>query len=330
MTANVVYQPCSEPVARKNLQSTILNPVLLDDIEALLDPVLAAALRAENPSGELHIWGLSPSFTENAWLAMQPNDVVIFNCKGVVTVASRFTHRSYNRKLAIQLWGLKDPEKGTTWEHIYFVSDVRHVSIPYPEILRSTEKQPRMSFYRFDGNDSARILARHEELLFDVAGEPVSLESARAEINQQMETDGIGSRMTRHEHYFIVRHLFKGLPSGRCCICLNEYPRRMLVAAHIKKRAACDKKEKLDIENIAAPMCRMGCDPLFEFGYISVRNGMVVKHPSIEVSDAILRYMDGVSGNNVSAWNNKTIKYFDWHRSTHGFEPDQMTGLLEF
>lgn len=329
MTAKVVYQPCSEPVARKNLQSTILNPIFLDDIEGVLDPDLAADLRSQNPSGKLHVWGLSPSFTQKAWLAMEPNDVVIFNCKGVVTVASRFTHRTHNRQLALQLWGLKDSAKGTTWEHVYFVSDVRHVSIPYPDVLRCAEKKPVMSFYRFGANDSTEILSRYEELLFDVVGVPVSLEKARTEINLQMETDGAGFRATRNEHHFIVRHLFKGLPVGKCCICLNEYPRNMLVAAHIKKRAACDKKEKLDIENIAAPMCRMGCDPLFEFGYISVREGVVVKHPSIEASDAILQYIDSVSGNAVPAWNTKTRRYFDWHRNTHGFEPVKATDLLE-
>jgi hypothetical protein len=103
----------------------------------------------------------------------------------------------------------------------------------------------------------------------------------------------------------------------------------MLVAAHIKKRASCDRKEKLDIENIAAPMCRMGCDPLFEFGYISVKNGAVVRHPSLEAPEAISSYIDGVLGNVVPAWSQKTKKYFQWHRDTHGFEPAEALELLQ-
>lgn len=106
MTVAVVYQPCSDPVARQNLQNTILNPIFIDDIVHFLDPALGAILRAENPSGKLYIWGLSPSNTEAAWLRMAPNDVVIFNVKGVVTVASRFTHRTRNRALALHLWGV--------------------------------------------------------------------------------------------------------------------------------------------------------------------------------------------------------------------------------
>jgi hypothetical protein len=329
MTVAVVYQPCSDPVARKNLQNTILNPIFLDDIEHLLDPALAATLRAESPSGKLYIWGLSPSNTESAWLRMAPNDVVMFNVKGVVTVTSRFTHRTRNRDLALHLWGLKDVNEGSTWENVYFVSDVRHVSIPYPHILLCTESQPRMSFNRFSESDSAAIINRYEELLCEVDDVPVSLEEARFEINLEMETDGSAPRPTRNEHRFIVKHLFKGLATGTCCICLNDYPRNMLVAAHIKKRASCDRNEKLDIENIAAPMCRMGCDPLFEFGYISVRDGVVVRHPSLEAPAAISSYIDGVLGNLVPAWGQKTKKYFQWHRDTHGFEPAETMELLE-
>lgn len=329
MTVAVVYQPCSDPVARQNLQNTILNPIFIDDIVHLLDPALAAILRAENPSGKLYIWGLSPSNTEAAWLRMAPNDVVIFNVKGVVTVASRFTHRTRNRALALHLWGFKDVSEGITWENVYFVSDVRHVSIPYPDILLCTESQPRMSFNRFSEADSAAIIDRYEKLLYELADEPISLEEARVEINLQMETDGSATRPTRNEHRFIVKHLFKGLATGTCCICLNDFPRNMLVAAHIKKRASCDRKEKLDIENIAAPMCRLGCDPLFEFGYISVKNGAVVRHPSLEAPAAISNYIDGLLGNFVPAWGPKTKKYFQWHRDTHGYEPAEALELVE-
>lgn len=43
MTARVIYQPCSDDVARKNLQTTILNPVLLSDIADLLSLELQAS-----------------------------------------------------------------------------------------------------------------------------------------------------------------------------------------------------------------------------------------------------------------------------------------------
>lgn len=44
MTARVIYQPCSDKIARKNLQTTVLNPVQFSDIQDLLDPELRSQL----------------------------------------------------------------------------------------------------------------------------------------------------------------------------------------------------------------------------------------------------------------------------------------------
>ncbi len=58
MTARVVYQPCSDDTARKNLQTTILNPVQLSEVEDLLEPELRAELHSAYPDGKLFIWDL--------------------------------------------------------------------------------------------------------------------------------------------------------------------------------------------------------------------------------------------------------------------------------
>ncbi|HHW1782254.1 TPA: hypothetical protein ACUT5A_003269, partial [Pseudomonas aeruginosa] len=125
MTARVVYQPCSDDTARKNLQTTILNPVQLSEVEDLLEPELRAELHSAYPDGKLFIWGLASPRTRNAWLTMEPGDTVIFNTKAVVTVSACFTHRTHNRDLALKLWGWADASSGITWENIYFVTDVR-------------------------------------------------------------------------------------------------------------------------------------------------------------------------------------------------------------
>ncbi|MCV4263748.1 hypothetical protein OH708_19750 [Pseudomonas capsici] len=328
MTIRVIYQPCSEKVARKNLQTTILNPVLLEEIGPLLDPGLLQVLHAEHPTGKVYIWGLSPSQTEKPWAAMQPGDLVLFNTQGVVTVTAQFSHRTHNRDLALRLWGYKDEAQNTTWENIYFVTHIRHIAIPFPEIQAVVKNQQRMAFFRYDAIDSQAILDQFIELTIGTNTPPVTLNEARREIDEDMETEGSASQSTRKEHRYIVDHLFGKKLTGTCCICQGEYPRKLLVAAHIKKRAACEKKEKLDIEHIAAPMCKMGCDPLFEHGYISVRDGIVVKHPSMEMTSAIEHYIDQLVDKKTPIWNGKNSKYFKWHRETHGFEPLQLSEAM--
>ena len=49
-----------------------------------------------------------------------------------------------------------------------------------------------------------------------------------------------------------------------------------LVAAHIKKRAACSLEEKKDYKSIVMPMCSFGCDYLYERGYIAVSDGKII------------------------------------------------------
>jgi len=323
MTARVIYQPCSEDVARKNLQTTILNPVPLREVADLLESELRAELSAAYPDGKLFIWGLASPRTKNAWLTMQPGDTVIFNTKTVVTVSACFTHRTHNRNLALKLWGWADAATESTWENIYFVTDVRHHAIRFKSIQAHINSRHDRSFYRYNEAQSAAIFERFPSLDHDYATSDVTLDEARQDIQGHL-TDGTGTRPTRLEHKYIVRQLFQGKLTGRCCICHNEYPRHLLVAAHIKKRSACSTKEKLDIENIAAPMCRLGCDPLFEHGYLAVRNGKVIKHPSREMTEATASYVERVLGNQVTGWSKKNRKYFEWHLDAHGFEPREL------
>lgn len=327
MTARVIYQPCSEKIARKNLQTTILNPVQFNDIQDLLDPELRSQLSNAYPNGRLTIWGLASPKTRNAWLAMNPGDTVIFNTNTVITVSACFTHRTHNRDLALKLWGWADAASESTWENIYFVTDVRHHAISFKAIQACIGSAHDRSFYRYDEAQSTTILDHFPSLDHDFTPADVTLEEARQDIKNQ-PTDGTANRPTRLEHRYIVRHLFRNNPTSHCCICLNEYPRHLLVAAHIKKRSACSSQEKLDIENIAIPMCRLGCDPLFEHGYLSVRDGIVVKHPSREMTLATANYVETVIGKKVAGWGRKNRKYFAWHLAAHGFEPGNLAGLI--
>ncbi|GIN91112.1 hypothetical protein J22TS1_21630 [Siminovitchia terrae] len=54
-----------------------------------------------------------------------------------------------------------------------------------------------------------------------------------------------------------------------------EFPISFLIASHIKNRSFCKNEKKPDYKNILVPMCKFGCDDLFEKGYISVINGKI-------------------------------------------------------
>ena len=103
---------------------------------------------------------------------------------------------------------------------------------------------------------------------------------------------------------------------ARCSICGSDLPTELLVAAHIKKRSQCSLEEKKDLKNIATPMCILGCDALFERGYIAVVKGKIVsvKPPSTQHVQTHIEILLGESCRDFKETNEK---YYDWHFEFH-------------
>jgi len=120
-------------------------------------------------------------------------------------------------------------------------------------------------------------------------------------------------RLQRTEQSFLRSKLFRDNKYAECCICGELMPVQLLVCAHIKKRAKCSDEEKRDFNNVVAAMCRLGCDELFERGYISVENGKVTSFPRGPLLQKVDGYIKNLTGKKVSAYDSGSKKYFDWH-----------------
>jgi len=128
-----------------------------------------------------------------------------------------------------------------------------------------------------------------------------------------VELDPESMSKRRAEQIFLRAHLLKGLRNGECAICGSVFPENLLVAAHIKERSSCTNEEKLDFEAIASLMCKMGCDALFEHGYIYVNNGIISKN-SIPINTLHLnKVLEKLDGKAVANWY-KSEKYYTWHK----------------
>ena len=131
---------------------------------------------------------------------------------------------------------------------------------------------------------------------------------------KETETEIMSSR--RLEQGYLKRSLFGENTIGTCACCKKEYPISYLVTAHIKKRAFCKPNEKKDI-NIVMPMCKFGCDELYEKGYISVSNGIFIDMSKTPTSVELQGYIDKITGSKCDFFNDKTRIYFDWHYKQH-------------
>lgn len=183
------------------------------------------------------------------------------------------------------------------------------------EVLVRAGYGARMSNAKI-GNAPSFIVSRNISVE-DSSIDSVSAARLLPSIIDEVDLDRDSRAKSRKEQSFLRAYLLSNCPTGSCVICRYDFPFDMLVAAHLKKRAECTTDEKKDIGNVAALMCKTGCDDLYEKGYISVDGGRVVetkKHTGTSrLSDVISR----VLGNEVPNWPD-SAKYYEWHHLKFG------------
>src|SRR5207248_955908 len=82
------------------------------------------------------------------------------------------------------------------------------------------------------------------------------------------------------------------------------------VAAHVKPRGKCNYAERRDLSN-SVLMCKLGCDPLFERGYIVVKEGeiRVGKRSNLQPAP---EYIQRLVGSTTPEYRAANAKYFAW------------------
>jgi len=308
----VILQPCANKDAREHYADTIENTKSLDSISQFLSNKELDELKEIYPQGQVAIWGVTPS-QSTKWKKIQPGDVTLLAKEGAVFASAVTTYKIHNYTLASQLWGFDN--KGNTWEYIYFLSEVKNQHIPYKELNKTipyNENYVIQGFSILDEEKSINVLEAFDlesETYFPDIDTKELFEDLKNEDSLEIKSKTAG----RKEQSAIRKILFKNKPIGVCCICNKEYPVKFLWAAHIKKRSKSTLDEKKDLENIAAPMCKFGCDELYEKGYIGVKKGNVIQIKNKELTKNIQSYIDSITDNNCPSWNDNTKHYFDWH-----------------
>ena len=131
-------------------------------------------------------------------------------------------------------------------------------------------------------------------------------------LDAEFETDRRREVMTRLEQTLARRAVIGPLGTAFCALCNCEYSADLIVAAHIKRRSACSPSEKRDIANNIVPMCRLGCDELFERGYVVVDGG-IVRATRRRTTPIVKAYIKSLVGGRCVRWNKQSAPYFRWH-----------------
>ncbi|MFJ3159204.1 hypothetical protein [Streptomyces kanasensis] len=120
--------------------------------------------------------------------------------------------------------------------------------------------------------------------------------------------------LVRREQSKLRKKMLNGASTFTCALCGRHLPVRFIRAAHIKRRSHATREERLQLANIM-PACLLGCDELFEHGYIHITGtGHVAvsakagEHPSLKEA------ADQLAGNPVGGYSGHQAPYFAWHR----------------
>lgn len=314
---SIILQPSGNKDAREHYQDTISNPVSLNDIKMFVNKIHFEALKEIYPTEECMIWGVTPSkINIGKWNRIRKGDVTLFSKSGGIFASAVTTYKLHNERLANHLW--KTNNKGQTWEYIYFLDEVVEHNIPYADFNSVVGYAPNYIIQGFNVLDQQK-----SKLIFDEFGLESSVylpdvnDNELEEISIQLEeTDSQVTTLRRLEQGYLKKHLFGNKVEGKCSFCGNKYPISLLVAAHIKKRAHCNHQERLDL-NVVMPMCKLGCDEIFEKGYVFVDQGIIKRSSHKSFTSDLMNYVKNLEGANCPSYNTKSAKYFDWHRSFH-------------
>jgi hypothetical protein len=320
---NLLLQPCSNKTAQIHFENSVRKSISIEDVRPLLSNSEYDKLTKAYPSGALKAWGVVSSQAVK-WSRINIGDVALFFAKKKAFHKSIIVFKTQNQELAKHIWG--QDKENRAWEYMYFLSDCSTEDIPQLSINRLLTKPDGKPYE--DGNyvQGFDVLPHRQNVNFmeafdlrsDVFIEDIETNDLTTELDNEDSLDSESVRSTRRKEQPLLRRiLFKNNPISQCSICSEEMSVSLLIAAHIKKRADCSIEEKKDFHNIVASMCKLGCDDLYEKGFIGVKDGIVVSLNSEKETQYVKSHIQSLEGNSCLAWKSETKPYFDWHFQKH-------------
>jgi hypothetical protein len=168
---------------------------------------------------------------------------------------------------------------------------------------------------RLTDEDAHNLL---NEVSLEIPGTDFEVLPSRPNENRRSEeTVALALVRIRREQRYLRQHLLDGRSEAECAICRDTLPQALLVAGHIKRRSECTEDERWAFKRVAMLVCTLGCDALFEAGFIEVDDAGVVRAGHDGSTDAVRAAVLSLTGLECGAFNAKTRDAFAAHRDYH-------------
>lgn len=136
-------------------------------------------------------------------------------------------------------------------------------------------------------------------------------------VDLTQSSDAMSMVRRRVEQRFLRRALLDGRDVAPCALCGRTLPAAFLIAAHIVPRHRLTEAERYDFVTAAMLACSLGCDALFEAGFLAVdESGRVAAHRPT-TSEALSAAIRAVVGRQVAGTSDRTADNFERHRLLH-------------
>jgi hypothetical protein len=325
----VVIQPTGK-AGERNLDKTVKKPVAVASLKKHVTKKTFELIRRTSIADRVPIWGIRPGKrNQPEWKQLVPGDLVLFVSRNQISHAGRVTATFRSKPLARHLWGASGD--GTEFSLIYVLAECRQPAIEL-EQLRSwmglSPNQPFRSFRTLDKEMSLEVIscldgAIDENVLAQgiINGARELLNSNHSQLTEGFELDdeqvsdrrGKVSAAYRPEQERIRAWLLP-FRMASCDICGRTLSRGSIHTAHVKPRSECTLRERRDYRNCTMRACLLGCDYLFEEGWIIVDGEGLIqatkKLPNAHDEGPIIR---NLVGRPCLAWSQGSEPYFRWH-----------------
>ena len=202
--------------------------------------------------------------------------------------------------------------------YIFFVDEIKTLNIPYLIFNRAVGYEDNyiiQGFNVLDEDKSSKIFESFN-LISNIHLPEINEYDYEQTFIELEELDKTRETLTRKEQSYLRKKIFNYKTISECSICDKKINIEFLVCAHIKKRSKCNDEEKRNMHNVT-PMCKFGCDELFERGYIVVEKGKIKAIKKNNSTEFVNNYLNKINGKICNIYNQNNEQFFKWHNEFH-------------
>lgn len=137
---SVVLQQVSSKFARTNAGKTLEKPIALKYLQKHLPPEAFQTIEAECSEGKVYVWGSKSERVHQYENIPFRQSLVLFRRNTAVYKCGVILRWVFNPALAEHLWGFDNDNE--TWGLVYFMKDVKDISILASEINNLIGRKP--------------------------------------------------------------------------------------------------------------------------------------------------------------------------------------------